>query len=80
MLLYVREAEVAVKMFNDFAYKKQSKTLQVSITDNNTNTERTARKYIQKGMAEVRLDEYDISFDSLGVNITLCFMNQLVHI
>ncbi|XP_053397319.1 dynein axonemal heavy chain 5-like isoform X6 [Mercenaria mercenaria] len=52
MLMYTREAEVAVKMFNDFSYKKQNKTLQVSITDNNPNTERTARKYIQKGMAE----------------------------
>ncbi|XP_060567478.1 dynein axonemal heavy chain 5-like [Ruditapes philippinarum] len=52
MLLYTREAEVALKMFNDFSYKKQNKTLQVSVTDNNPNTERTARKYLQKGMAE----------------------------
>ncbi|KAL4232681.1 hypothetical protein ACF0H5_007369 [Mactra antiquata] len=52
MLLYTREAEVAVRMFTDFANRKQNKTLQVSITDNNANTERTARKYIQKGMAE----------------------------
>lgn len=53
MLLYTREADVALKLFNDFANKKQNKTLQISVTDNNTNTERTTRKYLQRAMAEV---------------------------
>jgi len=53
MLLYSREAEMALKMFTDFANRKQTKTLQVSITDNNQNTERTARKHLQKAISEV---------------------------
>ena len=53
MLLYRLEAEVALKLFNDFAYKKQVKTHILPVTDNNPNTEKTARKFIQKAMAEV---------------------------
>ncbi|XP_052807484.1 dynein axonemal heavy chain 5-like isoform X7 [Mya arenaria] len=52
MLLYSREAEVAGKLFSEFANRKQMRTLVVSVTDNNPGTERTARKYIQKAMAE----------------------------
>ena len=55
MVLYTTEADIAVKIVVDFSNKKQIKLLQVSITDNNPNTERTARKCIQKAMEEVRI-------------------------
>jgi hypothetical protein len=53
--MFDTEAEVCVKLFLDFAYKKQNRHVEIYLTDNGPATERAVRKQIQKGMAEVGL-------------------------
>ena len=55
LLLYKQEGDTAIRLFTDFANRKQNKFLTLAISDNNPSSERTARKYIQKAMAEVRV-------------------------
>ncbi|XP_067674368.1 uncharacterized protein [Haliotis asinina] len=52
ILLFTSESETTCKLFTDFAGKKQSRYVVVTLTDNNPAMERTVKKHIQKGMAE----------------------------
>ena len=61
LLLYKQEADTANKLFTDFANRKQNKFLTLSVSDDNPSSERTVRKYIQKAMAEVRVNALCLS-------------------
>lgn len=53
LLLYTREGDLAQKMFNDVASKKQSHTVVVALNNSGPNEERKARKAIKKAMQDV---------------------------
>ncbi|CAL1527205.1 unnamed protein product [Lymnaea stagnalis] len=52
LMLFRTESDLAVKTFQDFASKKQTRYQTVMLTDNNTSDERAVKKQILKGMAE----------------------------
>ncbi|PIK47982.1 putative dynein heavy chain 5, axonemal-like [Apostichopus japonicus] len=52
LLLYTREGDLAQKMFNDVASKKQSHTVVVALNNSGPNEERKARKAIKKAMQD----------------------------
>ena len=51
--MFDTEAEVSVKLFIDFANKKQNRHVEIYLTDNSSAPEKYVRKQIQKGMNEV---------------------------
>ncbi|XP_071818739.1 dynein axonemal heavy chain 5-like isoform X4 [Apostichopus japonicus] len=52
LLLYTREGDLAQKMFNDVASKKQSHTVVVALNNSGPTEERKARKAIKKAMQD----------------------------
>lgn len=63
ILLSDNELDTAVRLFTDFANRKQNRHTEIFLTDNSIILERVVRKQIQKGMAEVRLPQL-VSFQS----------------
>ena len=55
IMIFDTEADTAVKLFTDFANRKQNRHVEIYLTDNGSSAERVVRKQIQKGMAEVSL-------------------------
>ena len=53
IMIFDTEADIAVKLFTDFANRKQNRHVEIYLTDNGTGPEKVVRKQIQKGMAEV---------------------------
>ena len=53
ILLYSTEVETVTKLFNDFANRKQTKVLSLTITDDTSAILKSAKRLIQKGMQEV---------------------------
>ncbi|XP_070190368.1 uncharacterized protein [Littorina saxatilis] len=52
IMIFDTEADTAVKLFTDFANRKQNCHVEIYLTDNGSAPERVVRKQIQKGMAE----------------------------
>ncbi|OWF37572.1 Dynein heavy chain 5, axonemal [Mizuhopecten yessoensis] len=52
ILLYSVEVEHVTKLFHDFSNRKQAKTLSLTINDDTSAIERTAKRLIHKGMQE----------------------------
>ncbi|XP_025098007.1 LOW QUALITY PROTEIN: dynein gamma chain, flagellar outer arm-like [Pomacea canaliculata] len=52
ILLSDNELDTAVRLFTDFANRKQNRHTEIFLTDNSIILERVVRKQIQKGMAE----------------------------
>ena len=53
IMIFDTEADIAVKLFTDFANRKQNRHVEIYLTDNGSGPEKVVRKQIQKGMAEV---------------------------
>ncbi|KAL5010133.1 hypothetical protein ScPMuIL_012438 [Solemya velum] len=52
LLLFTSDTTTVMKLFTDFAHRKQNKILTLTLTDNSAATEKNARKHIHKAMAE----------------------------
>ncbi|XP_076466964.1 uncharacterized protein LOC143298129 [Babylonia areolata] len=52
IMIFDTEADTAVKLFTDFANRKQNRHVEIYLTDNGSAPERVVRKQIQKGMVE----------------------------
>ncbi|KAK3577475.1 hypothetical protein CHS0354_032326 [Potamilus streckersoni] len=52
LMMYKIDADSALRLFSDFASKKQAKTLILPVYESNPNSERTAKKYIKKAASE----------------------------
>lgn len=53
IMLFDNESETCVKLFTDFANRKQNQHVEIYLTDNSMVPERVVRKQIQQGMTEV---------------------------
>ena len=68
IMIFDTEADTAVKLFTDFANRKQNRHVEIYLTDNSSAPERVVRKQIQKGMAEVCWN--DIWYSALCLHFT----------